>query len=55
MENFSEKSRVWRHGNPIDSNGHTSLITLEHWKQKAVVQRYTSAIIKNGLRSACYK
>ena len=55
IENFSEKSRVWRHGNSIDRNGHTSLITSEHWKQKAVAQRYTSTIIKNGLRSACYK
>ena len=35
IENSSEKSRVWRHGNPFDSNGHTSLITPEHSKQKS--------------------
>ena len=23
IENSSEKSRVWRHGNPFDSSGHT--------------------------------
>ena len=44
IENSSEKSRVWRHGNPFDSNGHTSLITPEHSKQKRVAQRYTSTI-----------
>ena len=49
IENFSEKSRVWRHGNPIDSNGHTSLITSEHWTQRAVAQRYTSTISRQWL------
>ena len=33
IENSSEKSRVWRHGNPFDSNGHTSLITPEQTKE----------------------
>ena len=44
IENFSEISCVWRHGNPFDSSGHTSLITSEQWKQKTVAQRYTSTI-----------
>ena len=35
IENFSEISCVWRHGNPFDSSGHTSLITSEHLKQKS--------------------
>ena len=26
---------MWRHGNPFDSNGHTSLITPDHSKQKS--------------------
>ena len=40
IENFSEISRVWRHGNPFDSSGHTSLITSEQLTQKTVAQRY---------------
>ena len=35
IENSSEKSRVWRHGNPFDSSGHTSLITPENSKQES--------------------
>ena len=49
IENSSEKSRVWRHGNPFDSSGHTSLITPEHSKQKRVAQRYTSTISRQWL------
>ena len=49
IEHFSEISRVWRHGNPIESSGHTSLITSEHWKQKTVAQRYTSTISREWL------
>ena len=49
IEHFSEISRVWRHGNPIDSSGHTSLITSEHWKQKTVAHRYTSTISREWL------
>ena len=57
IENFSEISRVWRHGNPFDSSGHTSLITSEQWKQKRVPQRYTSTISKQWLvvRMLCYE
>ena len=36
IETFSGISRVWRHGNPFDSSGHTSLITSEQWTQKTV-------------------
>ena len=39
IENFSEVSRVWRHRNPFDSSGHTSLITSEHWEQKTVAPK----------------
>ena len=35
---------MWRHVNSIESSGHISLITSKHWKQKTVVQRYTSTI-----------
>ena len=49
IDNLSKISRVWRHGNPIDSSGHTSLIDSEHWKQKTVVQRYTSTISREWL------
>ena len=49
IESFSEISRVWRHGNPFDSSGHTSLITSEHLKQKTVAQRYTSTISRQWL------
>ena len=35
---------MWRHREPFDSSGHTSLITSEHWEQKRVAQRYTSTI-----------
>ena len=49
IENFSEISCVWRHGNPFDSSGHTSLITSEHLKQKTVAQRYTSTISRQWL------
>ena len=40
---------MWRHGNPFDSSGHTSLITSEHWKQKRVAQIYTSTISRQWL------
>ena len=49
IEHFSEISPVWRHGNPFDSSGHTSLITSEHCKQKTFAQRYTSAISRQWL------
>ena len=49
IENFSEISSVWRHGNPFDSSGHTSLITSEHLKQKTVAQRYTSTTSRQWL------
>ena len=37
---------MWRHGNPIDSSGHTSLITSEHWKQKVVVMLWPIKIFR---------
>ena len=40
---------MWRHRNPFDSSGHTSLITSEHWEQKTVSQRYTSTISRQWL------
>ena len=40
---------MWRHGNPFDSSGHTSLTTSEQWKQKTVAQRYTSTISRQWL------
>ena len=40
---------MWRHGNPFDSSGHTSVITPEHSKQKRVAQRYTSTISRQWL------
>ena len=49
IENFSEVSRVWRHRDPFDSSGHTSLITSEHWEQRRVAQRYTSTISRQWL------
>ena len=49
IETFSEISRVWRHGNPFDSSGHTSPITSEHLRQKTVAQRYTSTILRQWL------